>query len=209
MQYINDWCLLRQHTIIKNGQEVFGGHADDFLLSAYKHLGTAYPKFYKMDHLSKLAFLAAEVLLQGNNLDRMAKPEAIGVVLANRHSSLDTDARYFKTMQAFPSPALFVYTLANVMVGELCIRHQIKGENTVFIFGKYEIQFLSAYINALMETGAAKAVIGGWVDVMDGHYEAFLYLASHLKTDSSIIHNHKNIQTLYGKPNPGSEIPDH
>ncbi len=200
---------MRQHVIVKNGQRVFEDNSADFLTNAYKHLEVAYPKFYKMDNLSKLGFVAAEVLLENKKLGEIADPEAIGVVLANRHSSLDTDARYFETIQSFPSPSLFVYTLANVMVGEMCIRHQIKGENTVFIFDKYEIPFLSGYINSLLETGAAQAVVGGWVDLMGSHYEAFLYLASHLKTDSSIIHDHKNIQIIYGKPDAGSEISDH
>ncbi|MCB0519808.1 MAG: hypothetical protein KDD27_12750 [Saprospiraceae bacterium] len=212
MHYLNNWCHIRHQKITKNGQTIFEDEQADtgtFLLNAYKQLAIDYPKFYKMDNLCKLAFLAAESLLDGTSLPALAPAEDLGIVLANHYSSLDTDIHYLETAQSFPSPSLFVYTLANVMVGEVCIRHKLKGENTVFIFDNYEIPFLCGYIDDLLAINAASAVIGGWVDVMENHYEAFLYLASHLNTENSLFHDHKIIETLYGKPDTGFENPDH
>ena len=43
--------------------EMLGGDFATFAKGAYKHLGIDYPKFFKMDALSKLAFLGMEYLL--------------------------------------------------------------------------------------------------------------------------------------------------
>lgn len=104
-----------------------------FLLALYKHAGINYPKFYKMDNLSKLGFLAAEMILKNPTLILDFKKEDIAIVLYNRNSSLDTDINYFETVKEMASPALFVYTLPNILIGELCIRHGFKGENIFFL----------------------------------------------------------------------------
>ena len=68
-----------------------------FLLSVYQHLQLNYPKFYKMDNLSKLGWLASEVLLKDSFKKENYQPEEIGLVLANRNSSLDNDIKYFES----------------------------------------------------------------------------------------------------------------
>jgi hypothetical protein len=40
----------------------------EFSKKAYHHLGLSYPKFFKMDNLSKLAFLGAELLLKASTM---------------------------------------------------------------------------------------------------------------------------------------------
>ena len=98
------------------------------MIGAYRHFAFDYPKFYRMDNLSKLGWLAAEVLFQDVSI-KPYQPEDVGIVLANRSSSLDTDIKYFESVKTIPSPALFVYTLPNIVMGEICIRHVLKGEN--------------------------------------------------------------------------------
>lgn len=207
MPYINSWCRIRNRQMIVNGQTVFEAPgADDaaFLVDAYRHLNIGYPKFYKMDRLCQLGFLAAEAVLTAQPGVRAYAPEAVGIVLANRHSSLDTDVRYQETVSALPSPSLFVYTLANIVTGEICIRHGFKGENTFFIFDRYDIPFLNDYIGQLLEQGDAEAVIGGWVDAWPGQYDAFIYLVEKKPTPDSIIHNQQIIRDLYGTVDAGS-----
>ena len=51
-----------------NEQEAQTENFPTFIKNAYKFLKTDYPKFFKMDNLSKLAFLAADVLLKSENL---------------------------------------------------------------------------------------------------------------------------------------------
>lgn len=207
MNYITSWCRIRQNAVTANGQTVFEDRASglpDFLTNTYRYLQIDYPKFYKMDRLCQLGFLAAEVMLRGRALKEEYPPESVAVVLANRHSSLDTDVRYQESMSGIPSPALFVYTLPNIVIGEICIRHQIKGENTFFVQEQFDIPFLNDYTGQLLEQGAALAVIGGWVDVFQDQYEAFLYLAGQKQTPGSVIHNRQNVSALYGIVDAGS-----
>ncbi|MCK7560110.1 hypothetical protein MKQ70_36410 [Chitinophaga sedimenti] len=100
----------------------------DFLRSLYDRFAGQYQKFHKMDLLSKLGWLSTEVLLQDISLSQYA-PEDIALVFANRSASLDTDERYYETVSDIASPALFVYTLPNIVIGEISIRHKLKGEN--------------------------------------------------------------------------------
>ena len=106
----------------------------------------------------------------------------IAVILSNGSSSLTTDADYQKTINDrdnyFPSPSVFVYTLANVMVGEICIRNNIKGENTVFISKDFDKAFIFDYDDILFKTNRAKVCIAGRLDYNypNGNYDAELYL---------------------------------
>lgn len=207
MHYINSWCRIRNGAVWANGQPVLEEIAPDitaFLTGVYRKLDMGYPKFYKMDRLSQLGILAAEVLLKERRDANEYPTGEIGVVLANAHSSLDTDIRYQETMSAIPSPAVFVYTLPNIAIGEICIRHQFRGENTFFIFEQYDIPFLNDYINQLLDQGAVRAVIGGWLDVWQEHYDAFLYLVEEKQKPGSLIHNQQTIRELYGSVDAGS-----
>ena len=207
MPYINSWCRIRENRIIANGQTVFEAPGTDltaFLTGSYRHLDIGYPKFYKMDRLCQLGFLAAEALLAGRFDPAEYPPEAVAIVLANAHSSLDTDLRYQETMATVPSPALFVYTLPNIVTGEICIRHGFKGENTFFVFDHFDIPFMNDYTGQLLEESNARAVIGGWVDVWQNQYDAFFYLVEQNQKPGSILHNQQTIRDLYGIVDAGS-----
>jgi len=166
------------YKINKSGKETFSAISK----AIYKNYGIKYPKFYKMDNLSKLGFLAAEILLKDTDILSKYKNEEIAVILSNESSSLDTDEKYQKTIDDrnnyFPAPSVFVYTLANIMIGEICIRHKIKGENAVFISETFEKDFIFKYVNLLFNSGKAKACITGRVNYNypDKNYKAELYL---------------------------------
>lgn len=78
-----------EHNRIKYGNDIlFRCEAADFQTfakEAYKALEISYPKFYKMDSLSKLAFLASEVVLKDE------KERGVALVFSNKSSSLDSD----------------------------------------------------------------------------------------------------------------------
>lgn len=106
----------------------------------YRGLQYSYPKFFKMDVLCKWAWLGAEALL--NNTDKFVyegiDKNKIAVVLATAHGCLDVDKKYQQSIQSIPSPALFVYTLSNIMLGEICIRHGFKGEQACLINDEFD-----------------------------------------------------------------------
>lgn len=167
--------------------------------TAYKHLKIDYPKFFKMDRLSKLAFLAAEVLL-GHPITSTENRD-MAIVLSNRASSLDTDRKYQDSISDehnfYPSPAVFVYTLPNICVGEISIRHKLRSENSFFIFEAFNPGFLKDYSESLLHADKAGEVLCGWVDVDKDRYEAFLYLVSPTGKD---LHTEQQLTKLYSTP---------
>jgi len=100
----------------------------------YRSLQIDYPKFYKMDNLSKLGFLASEMIFNDED-NRFIPREDIAVICFNSSSSLDIDTQYQKTIHDnenyFPSPSLFVYTLPNIVTGEIAIRNKFLGETSL------------------------------------------------------------------------------
>jgi hypothetical protein len=191
MNRITASCRISDHSVYRNGQLLFENKKTDlskkvdlhentdlpgFLLSGYHHFKLNYPKFYKMDNLSKLGWLAAEVLLKEDFRPGTYQPQEVGLSLANANSSLDTDLKYYETVREIPSPALFVYTLPNIMIGEICIRHNFKGESAFYISPRFDAGFMENTVNYLLDNDILKACIGGWVDLLGDEYKAVLYL---------------------------------
>ena len=176
-----------RHCEIKNGEIALNGKLlfekkevpfPKFIKSAYKHFELSYPKFHKMDRLCKLAFVAANLLLN-NQLDGYAS-EDIAVVMSNANSTLHTDSKHsnsiFDKDNYFPSPAVFVYTLPNILVGEICIKYKIKGESVFFVSNEFNKEMLIEYSKDMITCGDAKICMTGWVDYTDQDYYATIYL---------------------------------
>lgn len=184
-------CVISNHVVYKNEKSIFENREVDlnaFLISAYKHLEINYPKFYKMDNLSKLGWMAAEILLKDNFNAADYKPESIGVVLANASSSLDTDIKYYETAKSIASPALFVYTLPNIVIGEICIRHNFKGESAFFIFDEFDAGFMEQYVGNLINNNILQCCICGWVELLGDNYKAVLFLVKKDKSKEKFIY---------------------
>jgi len=199
-RYINASCVISNHFVLKNGKPVFENkHTDlhDFLLSAYNYFGLNYPKFYKMDNLSKLGWLASEILLKDNFNTEKYRPDETGLVLANANSSLDTDLKYFETVKDIPSPSVFVYTLPNIMMGEICIRNNFKGENVFFVFDEFEADFMEQYVSNLINNNILQACIFGWIDLLIEDYKAVLFLVEKEKGEQSCLFIQDNINKIF------------
>ena len=198
--YITTSCKISKQIIYKNEQPVFeSGKTDlvEFLLEAYRHFTLDYPKFYKMDNLSKLGWLANEVLLESNFDKTKYKPEDTGIVLSNANASLDTDFKYYDTTKTFASPALFVYTLPNIVIGEISIRHHFKGENAFFIFDAFDAAFIEQYVGNLINNNILQCCICGWVDVLGNNYDATLFLVEKDKSEDSVNFTKENLNKIY------------
>lgn len=199
-KYITASCMISNQAVYKNEQPVFrntGMGLQEFLLSAYQHFAFQYPKFYKMDSLSKLGWLAAEVLLKDSFEATTYKPEDTGIILSNANSSLDTDIKYYETAKEIASPALFVYTLPNIVIGEISIRHRFKGENAFFISDEFDAGFIEQYVSNLINNNILQSCICGWVDVMGEEFKAVLYLVEKNKNPDSVIFAKENLTKIY------------
>jgi len=206
MIFINQYCHIQNRSLIQQGQVIFtstGNTLDFFLEEAFSYLSPSYPKFYKMDRLSKLGFLASEMLLKDNLLLPRYAPDEVALVLANASSSLDTDLRFAESIKAIPSPALFVYTLPNIVAGEICIRQGITGENAFFVFPEFDAEQMADYVARVMASEKTCACIGGWIEVMGEHHDVFLYLVEKERGTNGEEHTAEHLHKIY-KQNYGT-----
>lgn len=160
--------------IILNGKLIHTAGTD--LNSMFRELIGEYPKFFKMDSLSKLGFIAAELIL--GDIEPAVKENA-AVILFNRSGSLITDRNYEKTIKDkdnyYPSPAIFVYTLANIVTGEIAIRHKIFGETSFFILDKEDWNEIDSIAEGAFLTSNPSFILTGWVEYTnDSEYKAKL-----------------------------------
>ncbi|MES2331831.1 MAG: hypothetical protein V4539_19650 [Bacteroidota bacterium] len=198
--YIIASCTINHNTVHKNGEQVFANKdvpVADFFLSLYKELKIEYPRFYKMDNLSKLGWLASEILLKDSFSANNYQPEQTGLLFCNANASIDTDIKYQATIDDIPSPSVFVYTLPNIMIGEICIRNHFKGESAFFVFEKFDAEFVEQYVNNLLNNDILKACICGWVELVGNEYKAALYLVEKNGAGNPKLFNSKNMYALF------------
>jgi hypothetical protein len=200
MNFITRYIHIRNRSLIRQGGVIYkntAGSLGIFLDSAFEALSISYPKFYKMDQSSKLGFLGTEILLNDLVLREIYRPEQVALVLANAHASLDTDIRYFESTKTIASPALFVYTLPNIVAGEICIRQEIKGENAFFVWPLFDAAQMYSYVEIVLASEKTQACVAGWIDVMRDQHDVFLYLAEKKKKGNALEHSAIQLQKLY------------
>ncbi|MET2985343.1 3-oxoacyl-ACP synthase [Aureibaculum conchae] len=197
--YISSYCHIRNNELSINGTSFFIEEKNvtfsDFSKKIYKELNLSYSKFFKMDNLSKLAFLGAECVL---NSESEEEHDDVAIILTNKASSLDTDRKHQASIQNkdsfYPSPAIFVYTLPNIAIGEISIKHQLRSENAFFIFDAFNANFLHKYTNSLLTNNKAESVLCGWVDYDGDNYDCFMYQVSR---KGKIKHTTNDLNNLY------------
>lgn len=148
--------------------------ADGLLSALYKQYVGDYPKFYKMDGLSRLGFVVTEMLFRQLN---RPMPADTAVILFNHSSSVAADRKYLESIadpqHFFPSPSVFVYTLPNIVTGEIAIRHALHGETSFYILPEKDERLMHAVVAASLAGDPAPCVLTGWIDYEDDdHYEA-------------------------------------
>lgn len=177
---ITSYCFLTNEELSINGQTVYVNYdepTDVFLKAIYKNMELVYPKFYKMDLLSKAAFIVVEALKSANPHIAKYADDEIALFFSNKHSSADTDYKFLDSYEngSSPGPALFVYTLPNILIGELAIRNKWYGENLCTVTPHFDASFFADYTKILLARNA-KACLCGWVNVFD-ETEVFLFFA--------------------------------
>ena len=167
-------------------QEGAGHHS--LLTSLYRQMIGNYPKFYKMDGLSRLGFVASEILLNAEKGDtdverreeegeRLLEERAI--IFFNHSSSIASDRNYKESINDkdnyFPSPSIFVYTLPNIVTGEIAIRNHFHGETSFFILPDKDERMMEEILQASCRDDQSKSFLTGWIDYEDErHFEADL-----------------------------------
>ncbi len=153
------------------------------LNDAYRRYVNDYPKFFKMDGLCKLGFLASELLLKNLDEERFVTREDRAVVLFNRSGSIEADHHYQSTISDaenfFPSPSVFVYTLPNIVTGEIAIRNKYVGETSFYVLDHFDEETFQKMVEAAFSDDCTTSILTGWVDYFDhSHFEANIKLVS-------------------------------
>lgn len=153
-----------------------GQEHHSLLTTLYKQMIGNYPKFYKMDGLSRLGFVASEILL---NAEKGETDEERAIIFFNHSSSIASDRNYKESINDkdnyFPSPSIFVYTLPNIVTGEIAIRNHFHGETSFFILPDKDERMMEEILQASCRDDQSKSFLTGWIDYEDErHFEADL-----------------------------------
>ena len=143
-----------------------------------------WPKFFKMDTLSKAGFVASELLFKKIGEKRHEGDEFVqnrAIVLFGSTASLCADRNYQETIRDkdnyYPSPALFVYTLPNIVTGEIAIRNHYRGETSFYVLEEPDAQQMAFHLACAFQDGVTDSILAGWVDsARNDDFQAFMTL---------------------------------
>jgi len=223
MEYITASCVIGKQAVYKNGKKLFEAPVDpaapatpvahaagtpapaatapaEFLSALYQHFNWQYAKYFRMDNLSRLGFAAAEILLNDWNAEAY-REEEIAIVLSNANSSLDTDCKYTETTRDIPSPGVFVYTLPNIVIGEISIRHRFKGENAFFLSESFDAGLLVRYVSYLLEQKIARVCLTGWIELLGDQYKAAFFLIEEEPAPDGLPFSPESLNRIFKNPN--------
>ena len=179
---LNHKVIIRPNEVILDDKTLTHNEQGGAMLTElYRTYVGNYPKFFKMDTLSKLGFVASELLLQAEGKPRFEPCEDRAVVFFNLCASLQADTAYQATIQDpanfFPSPAAFVYTLPNIVTGEIAIRNKYYGETSFIVLPDYAPEIMAQQLLLAFLDTTTQSILGGWLDCTDeNHFEARLFL---------------------------------
>ena len=187
--------------VFVNGKEENITRTDSsWLTDIYHSKAISYPKFFKMDNLAKAGFLGTELMLQPLDFDRDTRKENIAVVCCNSSSSLDDDTAYQKTIQDsenyYPSPAVFVYTLANIVTGEISIRNKVMGESSFYIMKSFDAKAIFTILSGVFSDESIDYCIWGWTEYYKNNCDV---LCMYIKRSTLNTLDYNKLQELYEK----------
>jgi len=186
------YSVITTMTALVNGHQLECGQTGSAMLTElYRAHVADWPKFFKMDTLSKVGFLASELLLKDCGERRLEGEEYTStraVVLFGTTASLCADKNYQETIQDkdnyYPSPALFVYTLPNIVTGEIAIRNHYRGETSFYVLEGYDARAMAFHIRCAFQDSVTESVLAGWVDSSaNDEFNSFFTLVSRVEAD--------------------------
>jgi len=197
---ITGCCRIHQNEVLVNGKKYFTSDKnqhEELSMQLYRFLKTEYPKFYKMDLLSKMGWLATEIVCQTIPTISKFADDEIALLFANSHSCSESDERFNHSVKVenSPSPSQFVYTLPNILLGELAIRHKWYGENLFTILPEFSAEHFSSHAGIFIPQ-KAKALFCGWINLFPVT-DVFVFFAEANSETSPGILDSKEIEHWY------------
>lgn len=178
--------------ITPNGVSIDGlsreshGEGMSLITDIYKRYLDDNPKYYKMDPLCRLGYIATELLLIAENSPSDMPRNDRAVIFFNSSSSIMADRAYEKSIEDkdnyFPSPSAFVYTLPNIVAGEIAVHNHYQGETSFYILNQRNDDIIEQVVEASFNDKDTKSMISGWLDYQDDtHFEADLFITEVIK----------------------------
>lgn len=123
-------------------------------------------RFFKMDLYSRLAYVGTTLLAKDALEDAGSEDRAL--VIFTQNGSVLADRKHLSTFshpdEFFPSPAVFINTLPNVVLGEIAVKNSIKGETTLVLLPDRDETAMQRIIEATVAATRPSVLICGWVD---------------------------------------------
>lgn len=158
---------LTESSLTIDGKDVeVSSRGKALLTEIYRTYIGDYPKFHKMDMFTKLVFAASELLIRQEGEGIAASDRAI--ILFNASSSIVADRKHLSTIDSaegfFPSPSVFLYTLPNIVTGEIAIKHNYTGETSLYILNERNDELIARIVDSSFARSGCASMITGWVE---------------------------------------------
>jgi hypothetical protein len=191
-------CKIYNGKLSVNGAVIFEGSDsfDEFVQQIVANFEVKHPRFGKMDRLSKLGYTCTEILLQTLENFKNYLPYEVSLIFANASSSLDTDFRFQTSIASIASPALFVYTLPNIVLAEICIKNGFKGENLFLVSDMPEAGLYYNHVTQLFDRKKTRACLAGWVEILSDSYRCTVFCVEE-EESKGVNQNEFNISTIH------------
>lgn len=194
--HINHWVSLAKGKVVVDGQLAYEQSSEEnciqLLKRIFKDTDKSYSKFHKMDRICKVAYISSELLIQKSENIPLS-PENVALVFSNSSATIETDKKFQESLSEIPSPSIFVYTLPNIMLGEICIRNKFKGENLFFVEPRLNTEILTQNTQMLFQHSNTKMAILAWVDFYSTEsYECYMALISKEKKGAILTKENLN-----------------
>ena len=192
---IESWVKITPSHVVLNGERLaINSVGQKLLVDVYRSRINDYPKFFKMDALCKLGFVASELLLDNTEGKERKSRDDRAVIMFNHSSSLNADLHYQATIRDkdnfFPSPSIFVYTLPNIVTGEIAIRNKYYGETSFYVLDSFDADVVARIVCEAFIDNGTTSVLCGWVDyVSDDEFMALLFLVHR-----NVINSHEELE---------------
>lgn len=151
-----------------------------------------------MDLYSKLGLLASELLEINNGHNHLEDKGKIAMVFSNRTGSYYTDKIHADALTGsdgvLVSPSVFVYTLPNIVQGEISIRNGITGEAVFLASNEFDADMLLQETEVILQLGGMERVLLGWIDFDAGSPDVFMAIIE--KSDPGKQEKNPNFITI-------------
>jgi hypothetical protein len=109
-----------------------------------------------------------ELLKTANHGLLNCEDDEVAMVFQSENGCLESDVNHqLEVNKKSPSPAVFVYTLSNIVIGEISIRNKWYGESIFFIDNFDSNKNLLSYSKSLLLSGKAKKIIAAKIEHFD------------------------------------------